>query len=90
MDNQAVHDAQVDKLHKEYVGLKKGIEEGRAQGEAKDRAEGLQEGEKRKAIEMERKMLKRGMPLEEVAGLCDLDYTKIKQLSHQVNYTLVS
>ena len=49
-------------------------------GYAKGLAEGLAEGIKRRKVEIARKMLQRGMAVEEVAELMDMTVQEIKKI----------
>ena len=55
-------------------------EEGRKEGLKEGRREGLKEGEKRKSIEIARKLLASGLPEEFIAGSTGLTMEEIREL----------
>ena len=61
-------------------GHAEGHAEGRAEGIAEGRAEGIAEGIELKTVEIARKMLQRGMAVEEVAELMDMTVQDIKKI----------
>ena len=61
-------------------GYAEGYAEGYAKGFAKGFTEGLAEGIKRRKVEIARKMLQRGMAVEEVAEVMDMTIQKIKEM----------
>jgi len=71
-------------LEKRY---RDGIEEGRAEGEKigeeKGKIEGLKEGEKVKAIEIARKMLKKGLDIDDIIDITGLTKDEIESLKSQ-------
>ena len=61
-------------------GHAEGHAEGRAEGIAEGRAEGIAEGIELKTVEIARKMLQRGMAVEEVAELTNMTVQDIKKI----------
>ena len=54
--------------------------DGYAEGYAKGLAEGLAEGIKRRKVEIARKMLQRGMAVDDVAEVVDMTIQEIKEM----------
>ena len=80
--------AEYDKQDAEYqqfsihtAGL---IAEGKAEGKAEGIAEGITLGEVKKSKEMAKKLIKRGLPLEEIAEDTDLTLEEIKNLMDEI------
>jgi predicted transposase/invertase (TIGR01784 family) len=58
----------------------KGRQEGKEEGIKEGKEEGIKEGAKNKAIEMAKKMLIKGISLEEISELTDLAIKDIEKL----------
>ena len=61
-------------------GMEEGMEKGRAEGRVEGRAEGLKEGERKKSLEIARKLLASGLPEEFIAGSTGLNLEEIQEL----------
>jgi flagellar biosynthesis/type III secretory pathway protein FliH len=57
-----------------------GIREGKAEGKAEGIEEGIEKGKVKKAFEMVRKLLARGMALTDIAEIADLPIDKLQTL----------
>lgn len=66
---------------KEYRDLFNVIDTAFDEGEAKGKAEGLAEGEKRKALETAHKMRKKGFSIEEICELTGLSWDDVREVS---------
>ena len=66
----------------EKIGLEKGKAEGEKIGLEKGKAEGLAEGENKKAIEVARKMLAKGMDINDISELSGLSAEEIEKLKN--------
>ena len=83
-ETRAEYDARVREMNRIYAGqtvkYKEGLEKGREEG----KAEGLEEGEKiggdKKAVEIARKMLLKGLDMQNISELTGLSPAEIEAL----------
>jgi len=69
------------KVYRDYYGTLDGAKiEGMEEGMEKGRAEGREEGEKNKAMEIAKKMKKKGMDIESIKELTDLTAEEIEAI----------
>lgn len=62
------------------VGMERGLKQGRLTGKAEGREQGKIEGAKQKQIEIAKRLLKKGMKIEEIQEITELEKREIKNL----------
>lgn len=70
------------------LGRKEGLEEGRKQGKAEGLAEGMEKGMEAMAVQMARKALLKGSPLDEIIFYTNLTEEQIQKLATEEGVAL--
>ena len=65
-------------------GIEQGISQGIEQGIQQGIEQGIEQGAEQKAIETAKKLLKEGLPVEQIARCTELPLEKVNQLKQQI------
>ena len=77
-------DIKVQRREAYREGLAEGIEQGISQVIEQGIEQGIERGAEQKAIETAKKLLKEGLPIEQIARCTDLPLEKVNQLKQQI------